>query len=769
MKPVTCQSFPSTKTGQPHGYLVRTPRFLDTMHCSKCGFATSDMDLFKRHMLDHMGSKLFCFYCHKAVLSKAELYAHLEEHSKSTFTCPHCGQQYLRKVSLLQHIACVHNKNISQAPKKVGDSKDPQASNALLFVQSAEHSTRPPVQVNVPSHSTPTGSLVKDGQKSRTMNTMLPICSNGVPDSFIHHNRALTVSLPEEVSIPVGCMVEFVEVKTVNGSKELKLRLVSKQENDSEVKDTRTTVQQNVMVGKTLASKLNHPSAVKSTNMGMCNENRKQLETKPVGQQRAAGKPFNTSKSLVSGQASQAKVTLKRTPQEVINLDSPTKVSKTVYTVRERNEIVSKQHEPVHNQAKATNALLNRETRILTRVLQPVLTGSCASQQRTDERLSIPDKCKSIPPSKAVLFRDTSTSVVCLNDNAGSKVKETLKVMNTPAGVNQPSHKSTSSNVRSDADIRVLRAEVGLCQESATPRSPFPGSVTVQKTACVTPSVEEPVVPCRSKSDNAAWPQGVCPSKCASERDTPKPEGFPIISSVFSLSEGDDEGAMKPLVMALRGIVMDKSNTAEKLSPDVNCEARLETNRTCGSVKVEVAQQQPSVPVLNDSNVDVKLEKTNSTQTDNPGCNPNLKSENEELVPDNSSNADAFATVNGQYDLSKFLTVSLTRVDERGVWMNSGNESEPSALQEDVPIVARDTGHLMPLKAEQPVTLPGPNQPVVVLNHPKPRVPIQETVHAVANTGIPEKAPKCQILKMRLGKVMGQKYEVTGCTVRFSQ
>ncbi|XP_061644784.1 uncharacterized protein LOC133485310 [Phyllopteryx taeniolatus] len=793
MKPVNYQSFPSmVHTVQPHSALVCTPKSSDAMYCSKCGFATSDMDLLKKHMLDHMGSKLCCFYCQKAVYSKAELNAHLEEHLRSTFSCPHCGQGYIRRIGLLKHIERVHNKNISQGPKKVGVSKDPQVCNALPSVQCAEPSMRPQVQVNVPSLNMPAVSLVKDGQKARTMSTMLPIASNGVQDGIFNHNRALTVSLPEEVSIPAGCLVELVEVKTVNGSKELKLRLVSQQENEAGMKDTRTTVQQNVTAGKTLASKLNPQNAVKLTNMGMCVVNRKQLETKMADQQCPAVKTVSTSKILVSNQMSKEKATLKRMSQEVINLDSPTKVSKTVCNpVRERNEIPPRRIDPVHGCAKAATVPSTGETSMLTCLLQPVITGSRRYQQTaTDERLkSIPEHCKRIPLANAVRtessLQDTLAAVkreagaLCFNDNIGSKVKDSPKVRNTPAGVNQQSHKPNSLKVPSGAPVRVLPSTVHLCKERDTPRSSFPGPATVQRTVNVSTSVKMPVVSSSSKSNIPAWPQGL-PSKQASERDTPKPEGFPVISSVFSLSEqpGVAQGAMQPLVMALRGIVMDKSNTTEKLTLNVDCKDRLQINRTCSSVKLEgntkVIHQQLPIPVLNDLKDDVKVEKTSSTQTDNCSHALDLKSKDVKTVSKNASDAAISAGTNQQYDISKFLTVPLMRVDERGMWMNSRKVPEPLATQCDSPIPAREprkgtTIRLMPLKAEQLVTWPGPDQPVVVLNHPKPRFPVSETVDTVADAASPEKAPKCQILKMRLGKVMGQKYEVTGCTVKFSQ
>uniref|UniRef100_A0A9J8CGP7 C2H2-type domain-containing protein n=1 Tax=Cyprinus carpio carpio TaxID=630221 RepID=A0A9J8CGP7_CYPCA len=42
----------------------------------------------------------------------------------------------------------------------------------------------------------------------------------------IQHNKPLTVSCPEEINIPAGCLVELVEVKNINGTRELELRLI---------------------------------------------------------------------------------------------------------------------------------------------------------------------------------------------------------------------------------------------------------------------------------------------------------------------------------------------------------------------------------------------------------------------------------------------------------------------------------------------------------------------------------------------------------------
>lgn len=54
----------------------------------------------------------------------------------------------------------------------------------------------------------------------------------------IQHNKPLTVSCPEEINIPAGCLVELVEVKNVNGTRELELRLIPSNGIPQDPKDT---------------------------------------------------------------------------------------------------------------------------------------------------------------------------------------------------------------------------------------------------------------------------------------------------------------------------------------------------------------------------------------------------------------------------------------------------------------------------------------------------------------------------------------------------
>ncbi|XP_061747873.1 uncharacterized protein LOC133546062 [Nerophis ophidion] len=940
MKPVAYQNFPSSMYG------VAPPVFPQMARCDKCGFMASDTESFKKHVLEHAAAKLYCGYCQKSVSSQDELTAHMQQHLKQTFTCPYCGIGYVRKLCMVKHIERVHNVSSSQGPPKIGTAMNPQVSNAFPRFEQPTC----PVSVPAPFITKPAIRLDQGGLNSRTVDTNLISHPNGISNNVLNHNRALTVSLPEEVSIPAGCLVELVEVKTVNGSKELKLRLVSQQDgNEAVMTDTRTAVEQNPPAGKTVASKLNPPNATKITNTGMCFMNKKPFETMT---------PVSTSKSFVSNQ-----VSMKRTSEEVINLSEyyPNKVSKIVHhPAKEKTEIPTAWNKPVSAGAKPDGVIFVRKTYLVP----PEKTELCVSQQKPDERMtSLPEHRKAISAVAGRPVRDMLTS---------GKVKASSKVRKTPDCINLENQSSSSSNDPSGAAVPVAPLTIKLGKNRPSPKSSFQVPSTLLRLLNEPSSVKAPTDSSRLKSGVPAGSQGV------------GSESFPVISSVFSLSQqpGETQGGMQPLVTALRGIVMDKHHNIEGLNPAAGTQDRLPVKRAHVPVKLErhekIMEHQP-VMARNDIKKEASDEKDSITRMDKNKC---FKSENGELVCNKSS-----AVVNTEYKLSKYVTVALTRVDEYGPWKKSrkrpkfrapkykrptsapsvrnsiqlmtqpkpvlsecksrtsapsvrteirksdqlarpvvsecvpptstcnvrtknqltalswdhliarpkpavsGNQlptSVPSVRTENEllalkwnqlitrpkpvvsecqhptsapsvrtdnqlralkweqlaarlkplpseckpptstptpriknqlmlfkwdqlagrlkPVVSerqpstsapsvhsgiqlvplkldhlamrakpvafalspRTKNQLMPLKSDQLVTNPGPDQPVVVLNHPKPRSPVQET-DAVPHARRPEKPAKCQILKMRLGKVMGRKYEVTGCTVRVSQ
>ncbi len=707
----------------------------------------------------------------------------------------------------MKHIDRLHSKSISCGPAKPGLTKIPHVpvSSALPSLHTADlSSNRPVVRVTVPTQTASALRLSKDEQRGKTVDTNASNATNGNAEhlsplnGLIQHNRALTVSLPEEVTIPAGCLVELVEVKTVNGSKELKLRLVSQQENESVVKDTRTTASQNTALEKQLSSTLNHPNM----SLGMCTINRKQYETKTVNVERPAVVPVSISPNLPH-KISKDRSGLKRTSPEIINLEchtAPSKVPKTnLNPVREGNSgIKITQREPVnHNAAPPTGP----STRVSNRS-HPENMGVCVSQRAVDERKNlIPELPKSINPRRAGDIQSIPAGVslavkrepgdMCLKNNTAPKIKE-----------EQLSLKSASPSLSvAAAAAAQVRPAISVCNDSvATP------SFSVPKTLTEPSSFKTPVLSNRTNSEISPWNQKMRSNERAGEGDVPEPEGFPVISSVFSLSQQpeDVQGPIQPLVMALRGIVMDKSSSSGSTTPDhikiTNstkevkevstsgyCAQLVRNNgsvprnrspaeRTSDSVRAEEqhkATQHP--PALTHNHNRVKTEKDITSLAGRNKCchTPGSRSSTgEESVCKNATHVDSSEMAKSGHDISsKYLTVSLKRV-QVGVWKKNkkGIKLRISKYKTQVPVVSLGDCavlHPMPLKVDQLVKRPGPNQPVVVLNHPRPRTSTQGVrADTVTDTGASEGAPKCQILKMRLSKVMGQKYEVMGCTVR---
>lgn len=826
MKPVSYQSVPSSVNGG-HPTLNHVLSSSNVMYCEKCGFASSDAAVFNKHMIEHKGMRFYCFYCNNVSFSEAELNAHLKLHTaKYAFKCPHCGQGYMRRLCLVKHIERLHSKGIGFGPAKPGTTKIPHVavSNALSSVPTADPTPLPPVvRVTVPTPSAPAFRLGKDEQRGKTLDTNVSSATNGNAEllsplnGLIQQNRALTVSLPEEVTIPAGCLVELVEVKTVNGTKELKLRLVSQQENESVIKDTRTTVSQNTTLGKQLSSTLNHPNTVKS--MSLVTIHRKTYETKTVNMERPAIVPVSISKNLPN-QISKDMGGLKRTSQEIINLETlaatPSKVPKSILNpVREGNSGVKvTQRKPVNHSPALPTVTCTRVANRLTSALHPENMGACASQRAVHERKNLmPEHSQSVPAKRPSGIksnpRDVSVAVklepgeIRLKNNTASNVKKEV------LDLNQQSLKSSSPslNVPLAAAVKVRPPAISICKDNvANP------SYSVSRTLDEPLSFKTPVLSNHTNSKISAWKQEVRSNERAGEGDIPEPESFPVISSVFSLSQQpeDVQGSMQPLVMALRGIVMDKSTSSGSTAPNHNkitnsaeqvkevatsgsCAQAatkdgsltgnlLLTERTSESVKVEACHkgiQHP--PALPHNHTHIKEEKNSTTAKDNKKCShtPDSKSEtDQESVSKIATHVDALGTADppqptakSEHDIStKFLTVSLKRV-QVGVWkknkkglklrISKYKTQEPMGSLTDCTVI-----YPMPLKEDQLVKRPGPYQPVVVLNHPKPRASVQGArADTLADTGASEVVPKCQILKMRLSKVMGQKYEVMGCTV----
>lgn len=806
MKPVSYQRMPSAVNGG-HPPFDRVLSIPNVMHCEKCGYASLDAAEFKRHLDDHTGTRFYCFYCNHVSFSEAELSTHLKQHTeKYPFKCPHCGQGYMRRLCLVKHIDRLHGNGGRSGPPKPGMTKAPQVpvSSAFPSLPTADPlPLRPVVRVTVPGSSSAALRLGKDDLRTRALDTNASNVANRNTEllsplnGHIQHNRALTVSLPEEVSIPAGCLVELVEVKTVNGTKELKLRLISQQENESVIKDTRTVASPNTAQEKQLSSMLHSPITGKTLSLGTCAINKTPYETKTVSVERPVVVKHQPS------QMSNNKVGLKRNIQEIINLECqtvpPSKIPKSLSphsAFQGNGGMKVLQRDTVNHNTPVSSVMPTRVVNRLTNTQPLQSMAACVSQRAVEEkRNSLPEQAKTTPPRRSSdiksIPRDVSLPLK-LESRDGH-----LKNSVTSSGVLPP-----APGQRRTSPVLVCKDKI-VSQSFLLPRM-LNGPLSYQTR----------VLSNDTKPKISIWKQEVKCNDRAGQQDVREPESFPVISSVFSLSQQpeDVQGPIQPLVMALRGIVMDKSKSSasttedrirstestvqEKETPPSENRAAMDskplplnrdppsTDKTSESVKVEEHHKAIQHP-LHLSHSCVKIEKDDTGPTGSNKCDltPDSKPlKDVECVSKIATNADVSATAepkrqtaeNENSISSKVLTVSLKRV-QLGVWKNNnkGLKFRISKHRSQVSVGSLTDCtviHPMPLKVDQLVKRPGPNQPVVVLNHPKPRLSAQGAgAVASAHMGASEVVPKCQILKMRLSKVMGQKYEVKGCTVGVSQ
>lgn len=825
MKPVSYESMPSTVNGGYPNVAVEHP--LSTpkvMYCEKCGFASMNAMEFSKHVAEHAGARFFCFYCNRVSFSEAELNEHMKQHTtKYPFKCPHCGQGYMRRLCLVKHIDRLHSKNVGQGPAKPGVTKSPHVpvSTALTSAPAADPCPpRPVVRVAVPTPTAPAVRLGKDNQRGKMLDMNVSNATNGNAERLCHlnglsqHNRALTVSLPDEVSIPAGCLVELVEVKTVNGTKELKLRLTSQQENESVIKNTKTAATQNAAAQvKPLPPTLHHASTARSSSMDACTVNRKLCETRTANAERPAAVPVKISNNLPNS-ANKGKRALKRTSPEIINLEcntvTPNKVFKNILSpVSEGNGVIHVTQAGSVNHSNSSPAAFSGSVRSWSNTApHPPSMGTRIPQRVMDERKNAaaepPRTIQLKRPTEMSRVKEASGSVdlepdlICVTSIAAPKEAKGVVCLNQ-----QTKQSFTGNSLKG-----VVNSAAQVRPPSIIIKKPNVANQTFQPLRTLTKpiSIKAPILPNHTNSKvstGAACSQGVRFNEGKTKVDMSKPESFPVISSVFSLSQQPEgsQGSIQPLVMALRGIGMDKKHSSEATTQDRlkikiknNIEQRCKapaarhsiqvpakngsftpdvppTRQASEAVKVEVQDIQPSVPTHGD--LRVKEEKSAIKTTDGNNCSPAAASKSStckesEVAPQ----LEAAATVDplpqtDENDVSKFLTISLRRV-QLGVWEKSEKGLE-LGYKPRIPIGSLadcTVMYPMPLKEDQLVKRPGPNQPVVVLNHPKPRVsPQSASADSFADVGTPETVPKCQILKMRLSKVMGQKYEVMGCTV----
>uniref|UniRef100_A0A672N6L7 C2H2-type domain-containing protein n=1 Tax=Sinocyclocheilus grahami TaxID=75366 RepID=A0A672N6L7_SINGR len=225
---------------------------IDRLCCAKCRFSTKDTDLFERHVSHHEEVTFSCALCSYVSYSKTESQKHVVLHTGSyPYRCSFCSYGAVRRDYMVKHILRIHKRNaeegfITDFAVSTLDTAGPSVPDALGISDCHSLGNTPQVVLRSreANSNLSNAQFRADGRNkvvsSRTVSEKLipkamfprvhvsstePLQQSlrvGVPEKAM----PLTVSCPEEINIPAGCLVELVEVKNVNGTRELELRLI---------------------------------------------------------------------------------------------------------------------------------------------------------------------------------------------------------------------------------------------------------------------------------------------------------------------------------------------------------------------------------------------------------------------------------------------------------------------------------------------------------------------------------------------------------------
>ncbi|XP_030047048.1 LOW QUALITY PROTEIN: zinc finger protein 518B [Microcaecilia unicolor] len=243
---------------------------LEKYHCDKCRFTTKDHLLYQKHALLHEEIKFICSHCNYVSYTKGEFQRHLVKHTGTfPYKCEYCEYGAVRNDYIVKHTRRVHegtheihhadiiNKNQSRhsmhkektSARKSSFQKISNSSTVLAChdIQSEALSTgclyssveynklESFVKESDVKLNTNGGSLLKD-EEDRNLEVELvsPLNEPLLPD------MTLTAVAPPDLVIPSHSFAQLVEVKVIDGKRQLVLKLFPQNERCFELVNTET-------------------------------------------------------------------------------------------------------------------------------------------------------------------------------------------------------------------------------------------------------------------------------------------------------------------------------------------------------------------------------------------------------------------------------------------------------------------------------------------------------------------------------------------------
>ncbi|KGL74011.1 Zinc finger protein 518B, partial [Tinamus guttatus] len=227
-------------------------------YCDKCRFSTKDPLQYKKHVSQHDEIKFICSHCGYVSYTKGEFQRHLVKHTGTfPYQCEYCEYGAVRHDYIVKHTRRVHEmptKRLKNTPVNHKQKKSCLPSQSTLY-QKQKYDKKKPLRNEFPSSSPNTIREVPDkGTKivclshdiecirnatSNQDKTLLEpsevsVCENQSVEVEVYSPKTeplqpgmpLTVIAPSELVVPSNCLAQIVEIKIVNGARQLVLKLI---------------------------------------------------------------------------------------------------------------------------------------------------------------------------------------------------------------------------------------------------------------------------------------------------------------------------------------------------------------------------------------------------------------------------------------------------------------------------------------------------------------------------------------------------------------
>lgn len=235
-------------------------------YCDKCRFSTKDPLQYRKHTLQHEEIKFICSHCSHISYTKGEFQRHLVKHTGIfPYRCEYCDYGAIRNDYIVKHRKRVHERaGGKRQPKAVAKPEPKRTSaskqNAELFKTSDPGTTlqsklpdqlsRFSLQTNkdrvrsitlVPEskeHQKDVvcipnkGTLLEPNEVSMLENKSVEVEVLSPATEPVQPGMPLTVVAPAELVVPANCLAQLIDVKVVNGTQQLVLKLFPLEENN---------------------------------------------------------------------------------------------------------------------------------------------------------------------------------------------------------------------------------------------------------------------------------------------------------------------------------------------------------------------------------------------------------------------------------------------------------------------------------------------------------------------------------------------------------